>query len=109
MNQNEILCDFRNLSKAMLAFTNRGDRDQAGLSKYQALKLYKEMNLEEQERSLLWLEKKIAIYPEQIGPLLELISDLYQFHESERIFLSSSSLFLRTGLLLAARSDYRLS
>lgn len=93
----------------MLQHLSKGMRDQASKAKSQALKIYKEMNLEEQETSLMWIEKKIAIYPEQIGSLIDLIGDLYKFHESERIFLASSGLFFRTGLLLAARTEFQLS
>ncbi len=109
MNHNQTCRNFRNLSKEMLIHYRVARRDQAGQSKNQALQLYKQMSLEEQETSLMWLEKKIAIYPEQIGFLLELISDLYHFHAQERIFLAGSGLFLRTGLLLAARQEFQIS
>ena len=100
--------EFRTHGKQMLELYTQSNRDQAGKIKSLALGLYKNMNLQEQEESLMWLEKRIAIYPEQIGSLLELISDLYQYHCQERIFLSTSNLFFRTGLLLAARPEFRL-
>lgn len=109
MNHNQSYGDFRNLSKEMLAHYGRALREQAAQAKNKALQLYKQMSLEEQESSLMWLEKRIAIYPEQIGYLLELISDLYHFHAEERIFLTGSGLFLRTRLLLAARKEFQIS
>lgn len=106
--EEQNVVEFRSLSKRMLELYRKSDRDHAGKTKCLALSLYKRMSLEEQESALLWLEKRLAIYPEQIGLLLELIGDLYDYHSGEQIFLSSSNLFMRTGLLLAARPEFRL-
>jgi len=108
MNNNQTCREFREYSKEMLSLFTLGLRDGASSAKQSALALYKLMNLEDQENSLMWLEKRLAIYPEQIGSFLELISDLYRFHEKERIFLANTGLFMRTGLLLAARPEFRL-